>query len=249
MDEDQDAREKLAHDALGVLKRDEQLFAAISIEVMDGIDVLNKITRPIPKVQTDERLAYALRGFHLRAGAYLKLVSDLAQQEAFIVLLQTAITDAAWWDYIGARVPIAHLNAAMVPIRELVRVYLKLGYERIATPPKPSIEATPVAKSVLQEEVQPIRVEASPFNEKNMPTEVPKPKADTIGAHIKALFDECDITIEELAGAVGIDPTNISRHMRGLAKPSRKSRMAYNKAFSKLLKREVILPKTQPKRR
>jgi hypothetical protein len=151
MDEDQDAREKLAHDAISVLKRNQQLFATISLEVMDGIDSLNRSTKPIPEVQTEGRLEYALKGFHLRARAYLKLVSDLAQQEAFIVLLQTAITDAAWWDYVGARVPVAHRNAAMVPIRELVRVYLKRGYERIAGSSEPPVEVVvPIPKKKLR---------------------------------------------------------------------------------------------------
>jgi len=70
----------------------------------------------------------------------------------------------------------------------------------------------------------------------------------TIGAQIERLRQECDFTVEELAEEVEIDPTNVSRHIRGQSNPSRRSRRKYGRVFSKLLNREIVIRETQPKR-
>ena len=80
---------------------------------------------------------------------------------------------------------------------------------------------------------------AAPVSEQAVPV---------IANQIDSLRLECDLTIEELAGKIGIDPTNVSRHVRGLAIPSRKTRREYEQFFSKSLKRPVLLNRTQPKR-
>jgi ribosome-binding protein aMBF1 (putative translation factor) len=71
---------------------------------------------------------------------------------------------------------------------------------------------------------------------------------ETIGKQIDMLRLECDLSFEELAEKVGIDPTNVSRHIRGKATPSRMNRRSYERVFSNMLKRHVVINKTQPKR-
>jgi DNA-binding transcriptional regulator YiaG len=68
------------------------------------------------------------------------------------------------------------------------------------------------------------------------------------GQEIEQLRQECDLTIEELAGQLEIDPTNVARHIRGESTPSRMNRRKYECVFSKLLKRNISISKTQPKR-
>jgi len=78
---------------------------------------------------------------------------------------------------------------------------------------------------------------------------VPLPiKSETIGAQIERLRDECDLSIEELAEKVGLDPTNVSRHIRGESNPNRRNRHKYQRVFSILLNRQIVISKTQLKR-
>jgi ribosome-binding protein aMBF1 (putative translation factor) len=70
----------------------------------------------------------------------------------------------------------------------------------------------------------------------------------SIGEQIDGLRDECALSIEELAEKVGLHPTNVSRHIHDQAIPSRKNLAKYSKIFAKLLKREIVIRKTQAKR-
>lgn len=70
----------------------------------------------------------------------------------------------------------------------------------------------------------------------------------SIGKQIDRLRDECGLSIEELSEKVGIHPTNVSRHIHDESVPSRTTLPKYNRAFSKLLNREIVIRKTQPER-
>jgi len=75
------------------------------------------------------------------------------------------------------------------------------------------------------------------------------PLSKTLGEQLEELRVECDeISIEQLADKVGIDPTNVSRHLSGKSKPNPKSRIAYGRVFSKLLTEHIVISKTQVKR-
>jgi hypothetical protein len=82
----------------------------------------------------------------------------------------------------------------------------------------------------------------------NFPITHPKTTLETVGEQIERLRLECDITIEDLADQVGIDPTNVSRHIRALSMPNKTSRKQYEKILSKLLNRQILLSRSQPKR-
>jgi hypothetical protein len=72
----------------------------------------------------------------------------------------------------------------------------------------------------------------------------------TTGEQIDRLRDECGaMSIEELADKADIHATNVSRHIRDESTPSRKNLRKYEHIFSKILKRNIVISKTQPKRR
>lgn len=71
---------------------------------------------------------------------------------------------------------------------------------------------------------------------------------ETVGEQIDRLRDECVLSIEELAEEVKLHPTNVSRHINNLSSPTRKNLAKYSNTFSRLLKRRVVIRKTQPKR-
>ena len=66
----------------------------------------------------------------------------------------------------------------------------------------------------------------------------------SIGEQISDLFDECELTVEELAELVELDPTNVSRHIQGKSIPTIKNQRRYQEQFSKVLKRKVVISKT-----
>jgi DNA-binding XRE family transcriptional regulator len=75
-----------------------------------------------------------------------------------------------------------------------------------------------------------------------------EPGLRSLSEQLEDLRSECDISIEELADKVGIDPTNVSRHLNGKSTPSRKTRGSYGRAFSKLLNQKILINQTQVKR-
>ena len=68
---------------------------------------------------------------------------------------------------------------------------------------------------------------------------------ESIADQLERLRLESRVSIEELAEAVCIDPTNVSRHLSGKSIPRLKNLRAYDREFSKMLKRKVVIYHTQ----
>ncbi len=66
---------------------------------------------------------------------------------------------------------------------------------------------------------------------------------ETIAAQLQKLRDECRWTIEDLAEATGISVRSIARHLSGKFVPYVRNISAYERAFSKQLKRQVVINK------
>jgi ribosome-binding protein aMBF1 (putative translation factor) len=76
----------------------------------------------------------------------------------------------------------------------------------------------------------------------------PEP-VESIGAQINRLREQCRWTLERLAEAVEIDPTNVSRHLSDKSVPHLKNLGAYERVFSKALGKNIVIHKTPRKRR
>ncbi|MGA3028426.1 MAG: helix-turn-helix transcriptional regulator [Bryobacteraceae bacterium] len=77
----------------------------------------------------------------------------------------------------------------------------------------------------------------------------PLPDTETTASQIERLRQECRWTEEKLAEATELDPTTVSRHIRGQMQPSLRNLGRYEKTFSKELSRKVVIRKTPRKRR
>jgi ribosome-binding protein aMBF1 (putative translation factor) len=78
---------------------------------------------------------------------------------------------------------------------------------------------------------------------------VPAPsRAISIGDQLEQLRQDCNWSIEELAEAVKLDPTNVSRHLSGTSIPRPKNLRRYNSVFSKQLKKQVHIRRNAAKR-
>jgi hypothetical protein len=75
---------------------------------------------------------------------------------------------------------------------------------------------------------------------------LPKP-GGTLGAQINALRLECRLRVDDLAEKMGIDIGTVRRHMRDEMIPHDRHRWEYEKLFTELLKRKIVLSKTPPK--
>lgn len=77
------------------------------------------------------------------------------------------------------------------------------------------------------------------------PEPVPPPIApgETIAAQLQRLREECKWTIPELAEAAGLDSRTVDRHLAGKFIPYPRTLSAYEKAFRKRLKRQVVIRK------
>lgn len=76
------------------------------------------------------------------------------------------------------------------------------------------------------------------------PAEEPtKPKTETIGEQINRLREECRLTVEELAERIGIEPRSVQRHEAGTSTPYARHLRTYEKEFSKLLNRQIVISK------
>lgn len=73
-------------------------------------------------------------------------------------------------------------------------------------------------------------------------------KSDT-AKEIEKLRAECRITLEELAEETGFDQSTIHRHESGRSTPQPWRISKYEKIFSKLLRRDVVIPVTPIKRK
>jgi DNA-binding XRE family transcriptional regulator len=85
-------------------------------------------------------------------------------------------------------------------------------------------------------------------NSRNVPDTLPvppepQPKTESIGTQINRLRTECGLTVEELAEAVEIDARSVYRHLSDQTKPYARYISAYQRVFSKLLKRQIVISK------
>src|ERR1019366_6597537 len=60
------------------------------------------------------------------------------------------------------------------------------------------------------------------------------------GQEINRLREECRLTIEDLAEAIGAAPRTVQRHLAGKNRPLPRFVAAYEHVFSRLLKRKVV---------
>jgi DNA-binding XRE family transcriptional regulator len=77
------------------------------------------------------------------------------------------------------------------------------------------------------------------------PSAIPQvvPKPETVGAQVRHLREECHLTVEELAPKVGLEPRSVQRHEADKAVPYARHIRAYEREFSKLLNRRVVISK------
>jgi hypothetical protein len=77
------------------------------------------------------------------------------------------------------------------------------------------------------------------------PEPVPPPIApgETIAAQLQRLRKECNWSADRLAEAVKFDPRTVTRHLSGETVPHLRNISAYERVFSKQLKRQVVINK------
>jgi hypothetical protein len=81
-----------------------------------------------------------------------------------------------------------------------------------------------------------------------VPNQSGSPKAaEPLAEQIKQLKDECDITAEEIAGALGVVPRSIWKHLAGTTLPRRGHLAAYERLFTERLGRLVTFQKVSKK--
>jgi len=102
----------------------------------------------------------------------------------------------------------------------------------------PSIELIPEPPPPQSADAPSIEQPTADDQPKPMP-----PPSETIAAQLQKLRDECRWTIPQLAEAVRIDPRTVDRHLAGDFSPYPKTLSAYERAFSKHLKRKVVIKK------
>lgn len=108
---------------------------------------------------------------------------------------------------------------------------------------KDAIEELQTQESVRQ---QTLPIQPNP--EPHVPITAKEPTPEPLHVQLEALRIEARMTHEDLAGELGIDPTNVSRHMSGKSRPRLKTLGGYQRVFSKVLERKVLIYETQGKR-
>jgi hypothetical protein len=107
---------------------------------------------------------------------------------------------------------------------------------------RPRIELVPTAT----EEPPPPTTPEEITTDKPLPDS--PPAQETIATQIQTLRLECKWTIEKLASKTGMDEKTVKRHLSGRSNPQMRKLLAYQNAFSKALKREVVINQMPPKR-
>jgi hypothetical protein len=74
-------------------------------------------------------------------------------------------------------------------------------------------------------------------------SEIGQFSADSIGHQINRLREECGMTIEDLAGEMKVAPRTVQRHMADVCAPLARNIVAYERVFSKSLKKRVSIKK------
>jgi hypothetical protein len=73
------------------------------------------------------------------------------------------------------------------------------------------------------------------------PKSLSAPQDESVAIQLKELFEECRMTCEDVAEAIGIEPRSVYRHLSGEAVPRKRQLGGYEKLFSDKLKRQVRL--------
>jgi hypothetical protein len=68
-------------------------------------------------------------------------------------------------------------------------------------------------------------------------------EADSVGAQISRLREECRLTVEALAEGIDVDVRSVRRHIGGQSVPYQRHIWAYEKLFSNILNRKVVINK------
>jgi len=71
---------------------------------------------------------------------------------------------------------------------------------------------------------------------------------ETVGQQVNRFREDCRLTVEELAEQAGLDATTVGRHIRGEMKASLRSIGAYERVFSKILERKIVISNTPSER-
>jgi hypothetical protein len=114
----------------------------------------------------------------------------------------------------------------------LLPIYPHIELIPTAPPNTPSSATAPGSEQ--QQESKPI-----PRPETPKPTATAAP--ETIAQQIQRLREECRWSVEQLAESSGLSPRQVARHISGESTPHPRNIHAYERAFSKRLKREVVL--------
>jgi hypothetical protein len=143
----------------------------------------------------------------------------------------------------------ADLKGARVVMRALATEYEAAGFtwrqywsamrEEIESAGN-SLSLSGVQRRLLEVEFHhpPDRKQAS---RQSPPVPFPVRAEVSVAEQIKKLLRECDITQEQLAYETGLDIRSIQRHLSNTIKPYARTRRIYERAFAKLLKREVVI--------
>jgi hypothetical protein len=104
-----------------------------------------------------------------------------------------------------------------------------------------SLSLSGVQRRLLEVEFHhpPDRKPASRQNPPIVP--LPAKAQESVGSQIQRLRLECDWTEEDLAEAVDLDLRSVQRHLASDAAPRALTIRKYEKAFSKLLKKEIVI--------
>ncbi len=76
-----------------------------------------------------------------------------------------------------------------------------------------------------------------------VPIESVHATGETIGSQLSALKEECRLTVEELAELIEIQVRSVQRHLAGDSIPYDRHLRAYEREFSKLLNRQIVIRK------
>jgi DNA-binding XRE family transcriptional regulator len=66
---------------------------------------------------------------------------------------------------------------------------------------------------------------------------------ETVGAQINRLREECRLTVEEIAEKIGVEPRSVQRHEADTSIPYARHLRAYEREFSKILNRKIVINK------
>ncbi len=230
--------------AIGVLKATPG-YPTVYVRIHDALKAHAQEIPGVVNRLTAQRRDIELMRLHIQAQAYLDLVSNRKTQDAYILVLH-GLSREAWERFSG--IPMEHCATPqdLVPFQSPVAHWIAEGYKRII-----SREAQKSADSAVQAEtLESLSIPVSNSGAAQNPQQgQPTPPQETVGHQIRRLFEECgDITEATLAALVEIDVTSVSRHMNAKMEPSRNNIAKYKRAFSKLLKRDIVILKTPSKR-